>query len=223
MAEPLASTPGHSMSNKTSAAAALGRASLLLLLLLSGGIKAADESGNNLLSALRTGGYVILMRHASSPGTLPDAAQADADNPQHERQLDEAGQSSARDMGEALHRLGIPIGHVLSSPTYRALETVRLARLGQPQTFPQLGDNGHSMAADTSGSRAAWLTARAAEPPMPGTNTIIVTHFPNIAEAFPQAAAGLADGEALILHPDGRGSAALVARLKIGDWNKLDR
>jgi phosphohistidine phosphatase SixA len=210
------------MSNRTSAAA-LRLASLLLLLGLSAGSQAADVSGHNLLSALRTGGYVILMRHANSPRTLPDATQADADNPQHERQLDEAGRSSARGMGEALHRLGIPIGRVLSSPTYRALETVRLARLGQPQTFPQLGDDGQSMMTDTSGSRAAWLTARAAEPPMAGTNTIIVTHFPNIAEAFPQAAAGLAEGEALILHPDGRGSATLVARLKIVDWNNLDR
>ena len=58
---------------------------------------------------------------------------------------------------------------------------------------------------------------------MRGKNTIIVTHYPNITEAFPQAAAGLADGEALILHPDGRGSAALVARLKIGEWSGLDR
>jgi phosphohistidine phosphatase SixA len=211
------------VSTKTSAPAALGQTLLLLLLVLSCGIKAADESGNDLLSALRAGGHVILMRHASSPGTPPDATQAEVDNPQRERQLDEAGRSSARDLGEALRRLGIPIGNVLSSPTYRALETVRLAGLGEPKTFPQLGDNGQSMIADMSGRRAAWLKARATEPPAPGRNTIIVTHFPNITEAFPQAAAGLADGDAMILHPDGRGSAILVARLKIGDWSKLGR
>jgi hypothetical protein len=45
-------------------------------------------SGKELVSALRAGGYVILMRHVSSPRTPPDRAQANADNVQHERQLD---------------------------------------------------------------------------------------------------------------------------------------
>jgi phosphohistidine phosphatase SixA len=179
-------------------------------------------SGKDLLAALRTGGYVILMRHASSPRTPPDPAEANADNVQHERQLDEVGRSSARAMGDALRRLKIPIGQVLSSPTYRALETVKIAQLGQATTFPQLGDSGQSMLADTSGTRAAWVKAKAAELPMSGKNTVIVTHFPNIMEAYPQTAAGLADGEALVLHPDGQGRAPIVARVKIDQWPRLD-
>src|SRR5687767_4087700 len=75
---------------------------------------------NSVATSFREGGYVIVMRHASSPRTLPAAAQANADNKQLERQLDEAGRASARDMGEALRRLKIPVGEVLSSPTYRA-------------------------------------------------------------------------------------------------------
>jgi phosphohistidine phosphatase SixA len=34
-------------------------------------------------------------------------------------------------MGEAIKKLGVPIGDVLSSPTYRARETARLASLGR--------------------------------------------------------------------------------------------
>jgi hypothetical protein len=34
-------------------------------------------------------------------------------------------------------------------------------------------------------------------------------------------AVGLADGEALILHPDGQGGAPIVARLKIDEWAGL--
>ncbi len=194
---------------------------LLLLLLLN----PADSEvllGKTLLAALRSGGYVILMRHASSPLNPPDAAAANADNPRLERQLDEAGRSSARQMGEALRRWHIPIGHVFSSPTYRALETIKFAQLGQAAAFPELGDSGQSMMADKTGDRAAWLKARTAEPPAPGKNTFIVTHLPNIIEAYPEAAEGLADGEALILHPDGRGAARLVARIKIGEWSLLD-
>jgi phosphohistidine phosphatase SixA len=174
-----------------------------------------------LVLALRAGGYVIVMRHASSPPTPPDPAQADADNVQHERQLDEAGRTSARAMGEALRRLRIPVGQVLSSPTYRALDTVRLAQLGQPKTYSELGDAGQTMQADPSGRRAAWLRAKVAESPPAGANTIIVTHSPNVIEAFGKDATELAEGEALVFRPDGRGRASLVGRIKISDWPRL--
>jgi hypothetical protein len=78
------------------------------------------------------------------------------------------------------------------------------------------------MIADKGGARGAWLRAKAAESPAVGKNTLIVTHFPNIVEAYPTEAAGLADGEALIFHPDGGGAALLVARVKIDDWTHLD-
>jgi phosphohistidine phosphatase SixA len=177
--------------------------------------------GKGLIVALRSGGYVILMRHASSPRNPPEAAQADVENVQRGRQLDEEGRASARAMGEAMRRLHIPIGEVLSSPTYRALQTIRLAQLGQPRTFEELGDGGQSMRADKSGARASWLKTKASSLPGPHENTLIVTHFPNISEAYPQDAVGLADGEALILHPDGRGGATIVARVKIDEWAVL--
>jgi phosphohistidine phosphatase SixA len=178
--------------------------------------------GQNLAAALRAGGYVILMRHASSPRNPPDAGTANADNSNLERQLDESGRSSARALGEAFRQLHIPIDQVLSSPTYRALETFKFAQLGKPTTYPQLGDGGQSMIADKSGARGAWLRSKAAESPAVGKNTLIVTHFPNILEAYPTEAAGLVDGEALVFHPDGRGAATLVARVKIDEWAHLD-
>jgi phosphohistidine phosphatase SixA len=177
--------------------------------------------GESVAAALRSGGYVIVMRHASSPRTPPAASAANADNVQLERQLDEAGRASARDMGDALRRLRIPVGEVLSSPTYRALETVRLARLGEPKAHSELGDSGQSMAPESDGKRGTWLRTRAAQSPPPGTNTVIVTHYPNMTEAFPAATQGLADGEALVLRPDGHGSASLVSRVKIEEWQAM--
>ncbi len=177
-------------------------------------------SGHDLLAALQGGGYVILMRHASSPGKPPDAAQTDPDNLRQERQLDQQGITTARGMGEALHRLHIPVGEVLSSPTYRALETVKLAELGRPVTAPELGEGGAGQ--DKSGARASWLKARVAQTPPAGKNTVIVTHYPNIVEVYPDGANALAEGEALILHPDGRGRAPIVARVKIDEWASLE-
>ena len=184
------------------------RSSCALFALLATAAALADSpppggalSGKDLLAALQGGGYVILMRHASSPGKPPEAAQANADNLRQERQLDEQGIAAARGMGEALRRLHIAIGDVLSSPTYRALETVKLAELGPPVTAPELGEGGAAMREDKSGARASWLKARVAAAPPAGKNTVIVTHYPNIVEVYPEVANALAEGEALILHP----------------------
>jgi hypothetical protein len=124
-------------------------------------------------------------------------------------------------MGEAIRTLHIPLGSVLCSPTYRALETVRAAALGHPQTFAQLGDGGQSMMRGAVSGESNWLRNKVAERPRRGSNTLIVTQMPNIQSAFAQEAADLSDGETLVLHPDGKGSARLVAKIRIEDWPRL--
>jgi len=189
------------------------------MMLLAGTAHAQALHGEALVKALRQGGYVIVMRHTSSPREAPDKKAANSDNVKIERQLDEEGRTTATAMGKALRELKIPVGSVLSSPTYRALETVRYAQLGNPQTYPELGDNGQSMQGGTA-AQAAWLQKRVTQFPT-GTNTIIVTHFPNMTGAFPKLAAGVEDGEALVFGSDGKGGAALVARIKIEEWSAM--
>ena len=193
---------------------------LPLLLLCAAAAHADPVRDGNLARLLRSGGFVILMRHASSPPTPPLAGQAEPGNTRLERQLDASGRSAARALGNALRHLEIPIGEVLCSPTYRARETLRLAGWA-PQIAAELGDGGHSMQADATGRRGAWLRSRVAAPPRVGTDTLIVTQLPNIAEAFPQDAKGLADGGALVLRPDGHGGAALIGRIPIDGWAAL--
>jgi phosphohistidine phosphatase SixA len=181
---------------------------------------AESLSGEALVRALQHGGYVIVMRHASSPREMPDAKTANPDNRNRERQLDAEGRAAAIAMGNAFRELRIPVGEVFSSPTYRALETVRLARFENPRTVPELGDGGQSMQASTA-AQAAWLRNKVREFPS-GTNILIVTHLPNLSAAFPQWAAGVADGEALLFgreSPDG----SPLARIKIEEWPKLNR
>jgi len=67
-----------------------------------------------------------------------------------------------------------------------------------------------------------WLRAQVAQFRR-GTNTFIVTHLPNISAAFPEDAQGIADGEALVFGPDGKGGATLLARIRIEDWPTLAR
>jgi len=188
-------------------------------MLLAGAAPAQPLQGEALVKALRQGGYVIVMRHTSSPLEAPGQQSANADNVNRERQLDEVGRNTATAMGKALRKLKIPIGDVLASPTYRALETVRYAQLGEPKTFVELGDGGQSMQGGTE-AQAAWLKKQVTQFPA-RNNSIIVTHFPNMTGAFPQQSAGLADGEALVFGSDGKGGAALVARIKIEEWPQL--
>ena len=187
--------------------------------LVAGMVLLAGAAHAQTLKALQQGGYVIVMRHASSPREAPDKQTANPDNVNHERQLDAEGRASATAMGNALRDLKIPIGEVLTSPTYRALETVKYAKLGDPKPFVELGDNGQSMQGGTP-AQAAWLQKRVTQFPT-GSNTVIVTHFPNLTAAFPQMAAGVADGESLVFGPDGKGGATLIARVKIEDWSAL--
>src|SRR5437868_6204487 len=193
-----AANRGPRQFRNSSAAAASGASvlrelltSALGFLLLAGIAHAQTLSGEALVKALRQGGYVILMRHASSPREAPDKQTANPDNVKPERQLDQEGRTTATAMGKALRDLKIPVGEILSSPTYRALETVRLAQLGNAKPTEELGEGGQNMSGGTE-AQAAWLRKKVTEFPK-GTNTILVTHFPNISRAFPALASGIAD------------------------------
>jgi phosphohistidine phosphatase SixA len=172
-----------------------------------------------LIAALQKGGNVIVIRHASSPRELPTTQSADPENKTRERQLDQRGRDTAQAMGKAFRDLKIPVGQVFSSPTFRARETIKLADFPEPRIVPELGDGGASMQA-SSDSATAWLRKQVIQSTA-GANTLLVTHMPNISQAFPEQSRGLEDGEALIFAPDNSGGAKLLARVKIEQWPSM--
>jgi len=176
-------------------------------------------SGLALTHALQHGGYVIVMRHGESPMQPPSQGDADSGNTKMERQLDGAGKASAKEMGDAIRDHHIPIGKVLSSPTFRALETVQYTQLGHAETFAELGDNGMSMSGPSQ-AQTEWLRQRVGQFPS-GSNTLIVTHNPNLVAAFADKAVGMKDGEALVFGPGPDGKPALMARIRIDEWKAL--
>ena len=60
----------------------------------------------------------------------------------------------------------------------------------------------------------------AATRPAAGKNTLIVTHKPNILDAFGKDWFEIKEGEASIFKPAG-GKYQLVARVQMADWPKL--
>ncbi|MFO7326133.1 MAG: histidine phosphatase family protein [Pseudomonadota bacterium] len=180
---------------------------------------AAQTDPADTLAALRQGGLVIVMRHANSPREAPDAATAHADNTGRERQLDATGRRDASAMGAALKRLAIPINEILSSPTYRALETARLLDVGKAVPVEQLGNEGMAAAGP---ERAAWLREQVARSPQAGGNRLLITHGPNISAAFPDHARGMGEGDALVFDPRGAEGPVMVRRIRIGEWPDLE-
>jgi phosphohistidine phosphatase SixA len=175
--------------------------------------QAQTLTGAALIKSLQAGGHVVVMRHASSPRDVPPVPNAD--NVPPERQLDGKGRAAATAMGEAIRRLKIPVTQVLTSPTYRARETARLAGLPNPRPVTELGEGSGSMQA-VDRAQTEWLQKKVKEFPR-GTNAVLITHVPNITAAFPTAPA-LLEGEALVFGPDGAGGARVVGRIKIEEW-----
>jgi len=180
---------------------------------------AASAAPAPVVSDLRQGGYVVVMRHAHAPGERPGPGAAASGNTLGERQLDAEGRRTAEAMGAAIRATGVPVGEVFVSPAFRAMETARYAGLVGAVATPELGDGGSSMAAQASGPAGdAWLRAKVAQPPRAGTNTFIVTHGPNISRAFN---AELADGEAIVFRP-GAGGPVKAGQVKIDAWGPAD-
>lgn len=195
--------------------------SAMLVLSATGAAGAEQLAGSALVSALRHGGYVLVMRHASSPFQAPDKSAADPDNINLERQLDATGKETATAMGKAIKTLGIPIGEVESSEAFRALQTVKYADLPYAKPVAELTEGNQAMTADTNKAHAAWLTHATTSAPRAGTNTMLITHTPNMTAAFGEEAKDIKAGEAMVFHPDGKGGTSLVARITIDEWPQL--
>jgi len=124
-------------------------------------------------------------------------------------------------MGEALKRAGIPIGRVYSSRFQRAVETARLIAGKEPEATNDVTEGGQVVSPNENARRMQALRAMAARVPEPGTNTLIVTHKPNILDAYGKDWFDIREGEASVFKPDGSGAYTLVGRVQIAQWATL--
>ena len=74
------------------------------------------------------------------------------------------------------------------------------------------------MSPNENNRRTQALRALVATPPDPSTNTLIVTHKPNILDAFGKDWFELREGEASIFKPEAGGTYTLVVRVPISQW-----
>ena len=75
------------------------------------------------ISALRGGGYIIVIRHGATPTDQADTDPLHLENIDKQRQLNDSSRAQARLIGESMRKLKIPVGEVYTSMFNRAVET----------------------------------------------------------------------------------------------------
>lgn len=173
------------------------------------------------ISALRNGGYVIVFRHGA---TFQDQADTDPLNPGNvakQRQLNDDGRALAKSIGESLHKLRIPVGQIHTSLFQRAIDTGALMGFGDVKASADYTEGGLVVTPIENTRRTAALRKIAATTPPSGTNVIVVTHKPNILDAFGKDWFDVREGEASVFKPDGNGGYKPIVRIQAADWSRF--
>ena len=171
----------------------------------------AAENGEAVWKTLKSGGNVVLIRHAITEPGIGDPPEFKLGDCSTQRNLSAQGRADAKRIGQAFHSRNIPIASVWSSRWCRCLETAKIA-FGEAKPVPMLD----SMFNDPEQQREKKIRAFAdavAVPPTNG-NRIMVTHQVNI-QAF--ADVSPSSGEIVVLRPDSSGRLALIGRLSVAD------
>ena len=198
------------------------RALGLLLVALAGGLiglagAQTPPAAGDVLKLLRDGGYVIVFRHGATNADQADTEPLNLDIVTAQRQLSDKGRTDAKAVGDAFRDAGVPIGKSYSSRFYRAVETARLIGGKEPQATLDISEGGLVVSPNENNRRTLALRALVGTAPDSGTNTLIVTHKPNILDGFGKDWFEVKEGEASIFKPESSGFT-LVARVQMAEW-----
>ncbi|MGB9314319.1 MAG: histidine phosphatase family protein [Pseudolabrys sp.] len=179
---------------------------------------AADD--NELVKSLRAGGLVIVVRHGATFADQADTDPLNFDNIAAQRNLNDKGKALATAFGGAFRQIGIPIGKVYTSRFNRAYETAVLAGFTGIEKTADLTEGGLVVSPNENNRRAEAFRKMLSVAPQAGTNTILITHKPNIVDALGKDWFDVKEGEASIFRPE-NGSYKLVARVQMDEWTRI--
>lgn len=176
----------------------------IILWLLSLGAFAQDS----VWEQLRTGGYVLLMRHAQTEAGVGDPPGFMLGDCRTQRNLSAEGRAQARRTGEAFRNRGIVLSEVRTSAWCRCVDTATLA-FDNATVWPAL--NSFFEAAERKDSQTAQVKEfiRNARPP---ANVMLVSHQINIMALTGEP---VASGEIIVVRAAKDGGIDVVGRLKV--------
>ncbi len=154
---------------------------------------------------LRAGGYTVLIRHATAPGT-GDPANFTLGDCSTQRNLSEAGREESRRLGARFREQNVPIAQVLSSRWCRCVDTAQLA-FERVTPTPYLDSFFQDRSTRDEQTEAARKRIAAFKGP---GNLVMVTHQVNMT-ALTGSYPG--QGEAFVVRAGADGKIELVARI----------
>jgi broad specificity phosphatase PhoE len=182
---------------------------LLILIMSTQTVVAAGSA--DLLRFLRSGGHVILMRHAMTVPGIGDPSGFALGQCATQRNLSQAGRADATKIGERFRQERIPVAAVLSSRWCRCLDTAKLA-FGRVEPASMLDsmflDEADARDRKLGDVRAYLKSARGAG------NVVMVTHDVNI-----QALVGghMSPGEMAVAAVEPNGALRMIGRFSLTD------
>ena len=189
------------------------------LLAMLGSAGAAADNGN-LLQALRGGGFVIVVRHGATFADQADTDPLNFDNIAAQRNLNDKGKALAKEFGDAIRQAGVPVGKVFTSKYNRAYETAVIAGFKNIEKTQDITEGGLVVSPNENNRRIDAFQKLLSTPPAPGTNSILITHKPNILDALGKDWFDVKEGEASVFRPE-NGSFKLVARVQMEEWPRI--
>ena len=180
------------------------------------GPAAADDTEQ----ALRAGGLVIVVRHGATLADQADTDPLNFENIAAQRNLNDKGKTLAKAFGDALRQGGIPVGEVYTSKYNRAYETAVIAGLKNIEKTADLTEGGLVVSPNENNRRIEAFHKMLGTAPKPGSNTILITHKPNIVDALGKDWFDVKEGEASLFRPE-NGSYKLLARVQLDEWPRI--
>lgn len=173
--------------------------------------------GIELTDALQAGGYIIYFRHTTTDHTQVDTNRTDLSQCENQRGLSQHGIDEATAIGLAFRLMRLPVAEVLSSPYCRCKDTAKFA-FGEYKVNQDLMFNIASGEEETARLRDE-LRLLLAKPPVPGKNTVIISHTANLKEAadiWPSP-----EGLAVIFRPVSADHIQFIAKVSPEEWPGL--
>ena len=133
----------------------------LAISLASSAIGSAEQRREELMAALKSGGYTILLRHARTDRTFNEQRDPVPTERSQQRNLNDAGIQDAKLMGVVFRKYAIPLGEIISSPD--------VPHAGDSRDGGRKADGGHDAAPrlsyDIGAGRPCCETAAAGHEP----------------------------------------------------------
>jgi phosphohistidine phosphatase SixA len=181
---------------------------------------AAQVNDKGIAQALRAGGLVLVVRHGATFADQADTDPFNFDNIAAQRNLNEKGKALAKSFGEALRQAGVPVGKVYTSKYNRGYETAVVAGFPGVEKTIDLTEGGLVVSPNENNRRAEAFRKMLAVTPKDHTNTILITHLPNIVAALGKDWFDVKEGETSIFLP-ADGGYKLVARIQMDEWPRI--